>query len=94
MNKNFKRLLLIIGMIGMLIVSGGCYYNKEDNTTVLNKDELWNISEMGNIHTIVKEDPDTGVQYIIIMDSYKNSIAITRRDNADGTPYISKSSNP
>ena len=60
----------------------------------VDKDELWNISEMGNIHTIVKEDPDTGVQYIIIMDSYKNSIAITRRDNADGTPYISKSSNP
>ena len=93
MNKNFKLLLLIIGIIGMLMI-GGCRSNKINDTTILNTDELWNISEMGNMHTIVKEDPDTGVQYIIVMDNYTNSIAITRRDNADGTPYITKSLNP
>lgn len=85
-----KLTLFFIGIASLLILCAcGSYdYNYGHEY----KNDLWGNIDC-TIHSKIKEDPDTGVQYIIVYNA-ENGVAIIRRDNADGTPYTSKSLNP
>ena len=44
--------------------------------------------DLVNVYTL--KDYDTGVQYVVVKDSYNGGISITERKNADGSLYGSK----
>jgi hypothetical protein len=86
-----KLTLFFIGITSILIL---CACSSHDsNYSHEYHNDLWGGNIGYTIHSTIKEDPDTGVQYIIVYNS-ENGVAIIRRDNADGTPYTTKSLNP